>query len=173
MRLTKLILIGFMGSGKSTLAKLIAERIGFTVIDADHEIVKISEYSSISEIIQKSNEAHFRDLESQVAASLQLASSVVIATGGGVIGRAENMRHLTHGGGAVVFLDTSFAEACRRIPDRSSRPLLHDLVTAERLYNERLAVYQHYADFTVITDTKTLEMICSEIITWLNTHYEL
>ncbi len=169
MLINKIILTGFMGSGKSTLAPLLASKLGFSVIDADKEVVLISGYSSIREIISQVNEAHFRDLEAQIAASLRDASNVVIATGGGVIGRPENMHNLMHGGGVVIFLDTSFDEVSRRIPDRSSRPIFHDPLKAAQIYQERLPIYREYADLCVSTDHKTQDQICAEITNWLNT----
>jgi shikimate kinase len=164
MQLKKLILIGFMGSGKSSLAPLLAEQLGFTPVDADSEIVARSGCTSIEEIFCRFSETHFRDLETQVAASFRDSSSLVIATGGGVIGRPQNMEHLTYDGGVVVFLETSFDEALRRIPDRSSRPLLGDHKVAQKLYHERLPLYRTYADIVVTTDGKTQRALCSEIM---------
>lgn len=153
-----------MGSGKSSLAPLLAASLGFASVDADSEILMRSGCASIGEIFTKFNETHFRDLESEVAASLRDASALVIAAGGGVIGRPENMKHLANGGGIVVFLETSFDEVLRRVPERSSRPLLSDIVLAERLFHERLPVYRSYADITVATDGKTQNVLCSEIL---------
>lgn len=167
MRLKKLILIGFMGSGKSTIAPLVAAKLGFTVVDADHEVVKRSGFASIPEIITTVNEEHFRDLEAQVAASLRDASSIVVASGGGVIGRPDNMDNLRHGGGRIVFLNTTFAEIRRRVPDTSSRPLFCDPVAAEQLYYKRLPIYRRYADLSVATDGKTHDEVSSEIVSWL------
>jgi shikimate kinase len=164
MQLKKLTLIGFMGSGKSSLAPLLAERLGFTAVDADSEIIARSGCASIEEIFSRFNETHFRELEAQVAASFRDASSIVIAAGGGVIGRATNMEHLMCNGGVVVFLETSFEEVLRRVPDRSSRPLLGDTVVAQKLYHERLPVYRGYADLIVATDGKTKIALCSEIL---------
>jgi shikimate kinase len=160
----KLILIGFMGSGKSSVAPLLAKRLGFTAVDADSEVVARSGCVSIRDIIIRFNEPHFRDLEAQVAASFRDSSSLVIAAGGGVIGRSENMEHLRHGGGVVVFLETSLEEVLRRVPDRSSRPLLGDPVAAQKLYHERLPVYRSYADIIVTTDGKSPSDLCSEIL---------
>ncbi len=170
MPLAKVILIGFMGSGKSSLAPLLADSLGFDFVDADSEIIARSGCTSIGEIFSRFNATHFRDLEATVATSLRDASSLVIATGGGVIGRSENMQNLAHGGGVVVFLETSFAEVLRRVPDRSSRPLLGDLVAAEKLFRERLPVYRECADITVTTDGKNQRELCSDIITLLESY---
>jgi shikimate kinase len=33
-----LYLVGFMGTGKTTVGRAVAQRIGFTLLDSDHEI---------------------------------------------------------------------------------------------------------------------------------------
>jgi len=170
MHVTKLILIGFMGSGKSSVAPLLAQRLNFRAIDADRELVRASEYESIPEIFNQAGETVFRDLEARCVATFRDLSSVVIATGGGVIGRPENMQHLSHNGGIIVFLDTSFAEIKRRIGDLASRPLFKNQDIAETIYHQRLPVYRRYADHTVYTDGKTPEELCAEIENLLEAH---
>jgi shikimate kinase len=167
MPVNKLILIGFMGSGKSSVAPLLAQRLNFRAVDADRELVRASGYESIAEIFSHAGEPEFRDLEAKCIAALRDASSVVIATGGGVIGREENMQHLSCNGGVIVFLDTSFAEVTRRIGDLASRPLFRNQSIAEMIYQQRLPVYRRYADYTVHTDGKSPDELCTEITTLL------
>lgn len=170
MPVNKLVLIGFMGSGKSSVAPLLAQRLNFRAIDADCELLRASEYESIAEIFSRAGEPLFRDLEAQCVAGFRDASSVVIATGAGVIGREANMQHLAHNGGVLVFLDTSFAEIKRRIGGLESRPLFKNQDIAETIYYQRLPVYRRYADHTVHTDGKTPEALCAEIEALLEMH---
>jgi shikimate kinase len=170
MDFTKVILIGFMGAGKSSVAPLLAEQLGFRSVDADHEVVQNSGVASIREICERYGESHFRELEATIAASHRDSVSVVIATGGGVILNPLNMEHLSHGGGVVIFLRTSFDEVRRRVRDTSSRPLFKDQATAENIYRQRLPTYEKYADFCVTTDQKTPKDICREILTLLGRH---
>ncbi len=162
-----MILIGFMGSGKSSVAPLLAERLGFSAVDADEEIIKISGYQSIQEIFRECGEARFRELEATVAAAYRDASSVVIATGGGVFLNSANITHLTHGGGVVIFLQTDFAEIRRRVADTSTRPLFQDPIVAERIYRERQPLYKQYADYCVSTNGKSPHSVCLEVLALL------
>lgn len=163
----KLILIGFMGAGKSTVAPLLAEALRFEAVDADERLLQISGYTSIAEIFAQKGERAFRELEARVATSLRDSSSVVIATGGGVIHQPENMHHLICNGGVVVFLRASFDEVTRRVKDISSRPLFKESTRAAALYHERMPIYCKYADLVVDTDGKTAKDVSSEIISLL------
>lgn len=160
----KIILIGFMGSGKSSVAKNLAKALDYEMFEADQLIIETSGYKSISEIFKFNGESYFRDLETKVAESLKDSSHAVISTGGGVIGRPQNMAYLTANGGLTVFLDVVLDEVFKRVRDVSNRPLLGDPVQARRLYEERLPVYRSYADLIIKTDNKTVGEITDEII---------
>jgi shikimate kinase len=153
-----------MGSGKTSVAPLLADLLRLSWIDLDSELLKLTNYSSIAQIISEAGEPHFRELESQVAKSFREASDIVIATGGGVIGNPQNIASLRDNGGVIVFLDTSFTEVLKRITDRSSRPLLRDTDRALQLYNSRLNSYQGASDIVVNTDGKTPLDVATEIV---------
>jgi shikimate kinase len=159
----KVILIGFMGSGKSSVAPLLATKLGYSLVDLDSLIVQQSGFPSIPALFSEKGEPEFRNLEAHVANSLRNAEQVVISTGGGIVGRSSNIENLKHGGGAVVFLKTSFDEIRRRISDMSARPLFQNPEQAAALYETRLPLYNAYADITVSTDGKTPDEVCSEI----------
>lgn len=160
----KIVLIGFMGSGKSSVAPLLATRLHYSLVDLDSLVVQQSGLPTIPRIFSERGEPAFRELEAQVAQSLRDATRVVISTGGGIIGRSANIENLRHGGGTVIFLKTSFDEIRRRISDISTRPLFKDPDHAAALYETRLPLYTSYADMTVVTDEKTPEQVCSEIV---------
>ncbi len=114
-------------------------------------------------IFKELGEPFFRDLESEVALSLREARGVVIATGGGVIMRQNNMDNLKSNGGVVVYLRTSFETIAERAGDTSSRPLFADKASALELYLKRLPIYESYADITVDTDNRTEEEVCDAV----------
>lgn len=58
---------------------------------------------TIRSIFERHGEAHFRQLETQAALELGKEKSQIIATGGGVILRPENMKALSQNG-RVVFI---------------------------------------------------------------------
>jgi shikimate kinase len=167
MRHSKVSLIGFMGSGKSSVAPPLATRLGFAHVDLDTLVVHQSGGSSIPEIFRTVGEPAFRDLESSIAQSVAAMQGVVISTGGGIIGRPENMVSLKTNGGICVLLDASFEELMRRIPNASERPLLQDPDRAKELYSLRQPLYRTYADITIPTEGRTIEEICSEIVSRL------
>ncbi len=163
-KISKISLIGFMGSGKTSVAPLLADILAINWIDLDNEVLKLTHHPSIAQIILQEGEPHFRELEARVASALRSAQDLVIATGGGVIGKPENIASLKDNGGIVIFLDTSFDEILKRIEDRSSRPLLNDTERALKLYHSRLKTYQEAADHTVRTDGRSPLEVASEII---------
>lgn len=165
----KIILTGFMGSGKSSVSILLASRLGISVIEMDQLLLERSPYSAISDIFAERGEVGFRDLEAEVARSLRDEQNLVISTGGGIIGRPENMENLKHGGGTIVFLRTSFDEVARRISNLDTRPLFRDHAKAEELFAQRLPLYTRYADIIVDTDGKTPEEVSAEIVTKVKT----
>ena len=57
-----LYLVGFMGTGKSTVGRAVAQRLGFTLRDSDHEIER-QQGKAIAEIFASEGEAAFRGLE--------------------------------------------------------------------------------------------------------------
>jgi len=160
----RIILIGFMGSGKSSVAIDLAKSLRYQAVETDQMIIEASGCKSIAEIFKLKGELYFRDLETRIAESLKDSSNAVISTGGGVIGRPQNMAYLTANGGLTVFLDVSPDEVFRRVSDLSNRPLLGDRTRAGKLYDERLPVYRSYADLIIKTDNKTVGEITDEII---------
>ena len=69
-------LVGMMGSGKSTLAPPLADFLGRSWLDSDHEIERRSG-CSIAELFETRGEAHFRDLERSLTMELESGDAVV------------------------------------------------------------------------------------------------
>lgn len=162
--INKIVLIGFMGSGKTSVATRLSPVINFQVCDMDAEIVRRSRYSSIPEIFAEHGESYFRDLESEVAQSLSHAQRTIVSTGGGVITRKSNLSNLKTEGTLVIYLKASFEELAKRIGDFSDRPLFQDRIKARKLFDERMPLYESFADLVVHTDGESLDSVCSTIL---------
>lgn len=95
---TKIFLTGFRGSGKTTLARLLAEALGFQLIEMDKLIVKKAG-KSIAEITEDGKEWRgFRRLENRVLKELLKKDKIVAATGGGLfVNDIEHSKGLTFG----------------------------------------------------------------------------
>lgn len=141
-----IVLIGMPGSGKSTLGRYLAEITGRDFIDADPEIEKDAG-KSIPELFAVSEE-YFRTQESATTKRLAKLQGKVLAMGGGVILRPENITALKENG-LIVFIDRSPADIAGDV-ETGTRPLL----AAGRqciydLYDRREALYRAAADVTV------------------------
>ena len=84
------MLIGMPGSGKSTVGAALAESLGRKLVDVDERIVEMAG-CSIPEIFSKDGEEGFRQIEHQALCEVSKESGLVIATGGGVVTRRENL----------------------------------------------------------------------------------
>lgn len=98
-----LVLIGMMGCGKSTCGRMLARALGRKFVDTD-ALIEQRQGRAISQIFAQEGEDYFRDLESAVAAELSREDGLVIATGGGIILREENVAALRENG-FVVWLN--------------------------------------------------------------------
>ncbi len=150
-----LVLIGMPGSGKTKMGALLAQRFGLPALDTDALVVEHAGMT-IPELFDRYGEGHFRDLESQAVEEAARADGAVIATGGGVILRPENMAALARTG--IIFFRDRPPEAIVG-EDHKGRPLVgedRDQARARifRLYEERIALYKRYAHHYIApTDT--------------------
>ena len=103
-----ILLIGMMGCGKSTLGQMLAKRLGRAFIDLDGEIER-REGRSIPDIFAAEGDAGFRKYETAALLDALCADNAVIATGGGIVTREENIAAMREKG-LVVWL-------CRPLED--------------------------------------------------------
>ena len=96
-----IVLIGMPGCGKSTLGRCLAERLGRDFIDADPEIEKDAG-KTIPELFAISEDC-FRRQETLTTKRLATLQNKVLAMGGGVVLRQENISSLKENG-LVIFL---------------------------------------------------------------------
>ena len=88
-----LVLIGMAGAAKTTTGKAIAKKLNMPFFDTDE--VYVSYYrESISDTFANLGEEVFRKRETTIAKMLGKADGAVIACGGGIVLREENMTAL-------------------------------------------------------------------------------
>ena len=140
-------LIGMPASGKSTVGVLLAKRLGYSFVDVDI-VIQEQEHRLLKEIIADEGLSGFLDVENRINASLDVHSSV-IAPGGSVIYGKEAMEHLKKIG-TVVYLKLSYEDVEKRLGNLTDRGVaLKDGMTLRDLYEERVPLYEKYADITV------------------------
>lgn len=140
-----IVIIGMPGSGKSTISKLLAEKTGKEVLEAD-AILEEKIGMPISEFIPSKGEEAFRQLETQVLAEIGKLSGKIISTGGGCVTRPENYK-LLHQNGTIFRIDRSID----KLPTEG-RPLSHRDKMAQ-MFETRDPMYKAFADYTVDNNT--------------------
>lgn len=85
-----IVLIGLSGCGKSSLARRLARRLKRPLLDTD-AMVEAAAGKSVARIFAEEGEACFRDWESRCAREAAAATGAIVATGGGMVLREENM----------------------------------------------------------------------------------
>ena len=155
------VLIGMPGSGKSTVGVVLAKRLGYQFVDSD--LVIQERYGALlHDLIAEHGVEGFWQLENDVNASLNLEKSV-IATGGSAIYGAEAMAHFKQIG-CVVYLQLPLQEVEERLGDLKERGVtLREGQDLKALYEERIPLYEQYADVTIACEGKMLREIVQEI----------
>ncbi len=138
-----IILIGMPSCGKSTVGAMLAQKTARPFYDTDNEIISrigmpIADYFALH------GESAFRQVESEVIASLSQKENAIIATGGGAILAQENVQNLRRNG-ILVWLDRplSFLLAT------SDRPLSKNKEAVEALYHTRYPLYRDACDLRI------------------------
>ncbi len=143
-QMQNVILIGMPGSGKSTVGRLLAEKLGRPLLEADKELEKAAGMS-IPVIFANEGEAGFRRRETRILSELGKQSGTVISTGGGCVTREENYP-LLHQNGVIVWIRRDLNSLARE-----GRPLSLN-ADLSAMYAVRAPLYEHFADFTVEND---------------------
>ncbi|MDP6466931.1 MAG: shikimate kinase [Pirellulaceae bacterium] len=164
-------LIGYRGTGKTTVAKLLADRLGWTVVDTD-DLIELRAGKSIRRIFDEDGEIRFRDLEVDVIRQAVQSPQQVLALGGGAVLREETRQILS--ACKVVWLQADAQTLAARISgDPVSGNRRPDLTTAggfaeiQELLAQRQPVYQETADYSVDTSKKSPEQLADEIVSLL------
>ncbi len=161
-----LILAGFMGSGKTTVGMELSEMLMMEQVDVDR-VIEDRMNMSVSEIFQMYGETTFREIESSVVEELSKRQKVsIFCSGGGVVLNERNVENLKRTG-VVIWLKATPQEIYKRISEDTSRPLLKDNMTVEKIGNllqDRLPLYEKAADIAIETDGKDAERVSLEIV---------
>ena len=170
------VLCGFMGTGKTVVGRILAASLAVPFLDTD-EMVEAKAGATIPEIFARDGEARFRELESEACASIDARDGAVVATGGGVLLRAENARRLS-ALGAMVLLEASLDAIVART-EGTGRPVLPGGARGaslrehvSRVLEERMTAYERVA-WRIDTTERTPAEVAFEIAERLRHHEPL
>jgi shikimate kinase len=159
-----IVLIGCAGVGKSTVGRQLAAHTGFACYDTD-EMIADKAGLTVLEIFAQRGEQEFRRLEIDALGKIP-EEPVVIATGGGIVLRAENTVRL-RSLGTVIWLTADEETLLRRVAQSELRPLLmtaNPHAAAAELRRIRNPLYLAAADFAVDTSRLTVEGVVEAIL---------
>jgi shikimate kinase len=159
-----LYLVGFMGTGKSTVGRAVAHKLGFHMVDSDHEIER-EQGKTIPEIFAQDGEAAFRAMERVFIESGHPAERTVVSCGGGLVVQ-PGMLALLKSKGVVVCLHASVETILARTSRQQNRPLLIAEDPAERirtLFAQREPIYRH-SGTVILTDARPLTDIAGHVM---------
>lgn len=147
MSKNNIVLIGMPGVGKSTIGVVLAKMLGYQFVDADL-VIQEKEGKLLCEIIEEVGAEGFIEVENRINSQIE-AEHAIIATGGSAVYGAEAMAHLKETG-TVLYLKLPYEELNRRLRDIKGRGVvLKEGQTLRDLYEERVPLYEKYADITV------------------------
>ncbi|BBL69393.1 shikimate kinase [Methanoculleus chikugoensis] len=157
-----IVLIGMPGAGKSTVGVVLAKSLGMQFIDTD---ILIQERTGkmLQEILDEDGADAFKRIEEETILSLH-SSRAVIATGGSVVRSEAAMAHLKSEG-VVVYLEIAYEEMEARLKNITARGIL--LLPGQSLremYDERVPLYEKYADLTVACSGEDLESVVQRVV---------
>jgi shikimate kinase len=192
LKKTNLYLVGMMGAGKTTIGHKLAHRLGYRFLDTD-ALIEQAAQKPITEIFATEGEAAFRTLESDVLSQVCSYTSLVVATGGGIVTAPMNWSYLRHG--VVIWLDVPLNVLVSRLSEDASRPLLQNLdrqnldrqnldrqnldrqntalsAKLESLLNERRHLYEQ-SDICIGYEGRSIGKTCDRIIAALQQNIRL
>lgn len=157
-----IILIGMPAVGKSTVGVVVAKRLGYKFIDTDL-LIQEQEGKLLREIIAEKGTDGFLQIEDQVNAGVD-ASQAVISPGGSVVYCENAMKHYQEIG-TIVYLQASYTTISRRLRNAKKRGVvLRGGQTLKDLYDERVELFEKYAQVTVCEDGLEIEETIEKVL---------
>lgn len=164
-----LILIGMPAAGKSTVGVILAKYMNMDFLDTDI-LIQNKTGKKLSEIIEENGIDEFCRIEEEIVASID-CSSTIIATGGSVVYGEKAMAHLKKNG-EIVYLETSLEAVEKRLENLEQRGVVNkNNSSVEDLYNERVPLYEKWADMNYSTSTGRPEDVVANIIKSLENNF--
>jgi len=155
--------IGMSGVGKSTIGRKLASDFGYKFIDID-KIIENKEGINLQTILDKMGDSEFIKLEEQSVLGLSFVKNTIISPGGSIIYSDRALNYLKSIS-TIIYLGVSLKEIEKRL---SSSKKLRGIVglkhkTLTELYNERVPLYEKYADIQIDVTDKNLDIVIQEI----------
>ncbi len=160
--MANLYLVGLPGAGKTTVGRIVARRLNLRFVDLDRLIIQ-REGKTIRELYQDENS--FREKETAALKWVnETLDRCVVATGGGIVERPENVELLRK---EKVLYVVRHPRSILTTLNTDKRPVFHD--DPNRIYpiaRRRIPLYESIADARV-TNNRSLHSCIGKVLTQL------
>ncbi len=154
--MTPIFLIGYRCTGKTTTGRLLAKMLNRPFLDTD-QTLESSTKTTITKMVEQHGWNYFRQQETKTLVSIDLSTSPVVATGGGIL-LAEINRDYLKEAGICAWLhadaDTLMARLVVDANTADSRPdLTRDSLKEEtrKMIDLRTPLYEDIATISINT----------------------
>ena len=162
-------LIGYRCSGKTSLGQRLAASLGWAFVDTDSNVVAQAG-QEIAAIVKTNGWEHFRRLEKTCLRVVAEKHHQVVATGGGIVLDAHNVRTMKTSG-VVVWL-TAAPDTIRQrmqgdVQTENQRPALTNRDTLDEIdsvLKERRPLYQAAGDIVIDTELGPVQALVQGLV---------
>jgi len=156
-------LIGMAGAGKSYLGKKLADKFGLTQIDGD-DLLAAKFGKPIQKILDEVGEEKYLEHEANLCIeATDGKDGLLITPGGSIIYSKHGIEHLS-GISTVVHVRVPYETIESRLNGLPPRAIIGlGRKTLRELYDERLPLYEHYADFTIDVLNSDLDALFAQM----------
>jgi len=176
MNAAPIALLGLRCAGKSTVGPLLARRLSRAFVDLDEEVLRFGGYagnesSTPGDLLARIGLGRFRDLEAGVLKKLlEPSPTIVLATGGGVVERADSRAWLRRVATCVWLSVPVDVLQARLAGDATARPALggRDPVSeVPALLARREGEYRKLARLVIEAGDRSADVLAEQIFTEL------
>ena len=160
--MSNVILVGMPSCGKSTIGVVLAKTMNKGFVDTDL-LIQQKEGRTLQNIINEHGNEYFHRVEEQVLLDVNV-KDFVIATGGSAIYYEKAIEHFKKNG-KVVYIKVSLDTILERLNNIKTRGVtLGKGQTLADLYEERVPLYEKYADMVIEAEHLHIEEIVEKIM---------
>jgi shikimate kinase len=164
-----IVLIGYRCSGKTAVGQILANKLRRDFVDTD---ILIEEYAgcSIETMISRSGWHHFREIEKKLIKAVTAKNNQVIATGGGAVMDAGNVKCLKRNAWIVWLNGTPEVFAQRMAKDQAEGKARPSLTGADAIKEiaevlaDRRSFYEQTGNFQIDTSTLSIREAVNLIV---------
>jgi shikimate kinase len=154
----RIFIVGHPGAGKGLVAKLLAEKLGWQFINSDLGLESCIG-RTLAEIVGKQGEEAFHHCESEILSYQLTKDNIVVATDASIVSSEKNRQLLSSE--FVVYLKVSTSVQLERALSYPAPapllPMTDHKAFLDKLHQERDALYDQAASFSISTDDSALE----------------